>query len=62
MADDDYERIVLVKPEVFMYRIPPRTTNRAYRYALKSFFNTIQICILTMWTLIYHIFWDLFAW
>lgn len=28
----DYERILLVKPEVFMYRIPPRTSNRAYRY------------------------------
>lgn len=29
----DYERILLVKPEVFMYRIPPRTSNRAYRAA-----------------------------
>ena len=28
----DYERILLVKPEVFMYRIPPRTSNRGYRY------------------------------
>jgi hypothetical protein len=26
----DYERVLLVKPEVFVYRIPPRTTNRAY--------------------------------
>ena len=33
MANDDYERIILVKPEVFMYKIPPRTTNRAYRAA-----------------------------
>lgn len=31
--NDDYERILLVKPEVFVYRIPPRTTNRAYRAA-----------------------------
>ena len=29
----DYERVILVKPEVFVYRIPPRTTNRAYRFA-----------------------------
>lgn len=29
----EYERVVLVKPEVFVYRIPVRTTNRAYRAA-----------------------------
>jgi len=29
----DYERILLVKPEVFVYKIPPRTSNRAYRAA-----------------------------
>ncbi len=33
MQADDYERILLVKPQVFVYRIPPRTTNRAYRAA-----------------------------
>jgi hypothetical protein len=27
----EYERILLVKPEIFMFRIPPRTSNRAYR-------------------------------
>ena len=30
----DYERVLLVKPEVFVYKIPPRTSNRAYRYAI----------------------------
>ncbi|RWS22192.1 adaptin ear-binding coat-associated protein 1-like protein [Leptotrombidium deliense] len=29
--DEDYERILLIKPDVFIYKIPPRTTNRAYR-------------------------------
>lgn len=29
----DYERILLVKPEVHVFRIPPRTTNRGYRAA-----------------------------
>lgn len=33
MQTEDYERILLVKPEVFVYKIPPRTTNRAYRAA-----------------------------
>ncbi|PIK60792.1 putative adaptin ear-binding coat-associated protein 1 [Apostichopus japonicus] len=29
----DYERVLLVKPEVHVFRIPPRTTNRGYRAA-----------------------------
>jgi hypothetical protein len=28
---EEYERILLVKPDVFIYKIPPRTTNRGYR-------------------------------
>ncbi|CAL8147868.1 unnamed protein product [Orchesella dallaii] len=28
---EEYESIVLVQPEVFIYKIPPRTTNRSYR-------------------------------
>lgn len=31
--DADYESIVLVKNEVFVYQIPPRTSNRNYRAA-----------------------------
>jgi hypothetical protein len=28
---EEYERISMVKPEVFIYQIPPRTSNRAVR-------------------------------
>lgn len=28
---EDYESVLLVKPEVFVYRIAPRTTSRGYR-------------------------------
>ena len=28
----DYESILCVKPEVHVYKIPPRTTNRGYRW------------------------------
>ena len=31
---DDFERILLVKPDVQVYRIPPRITNRAYRFVI----------------------------
>ncbi|XP_013786483.1 NECAP-like protein CG9132 [Limulus polyphemus] len=30
---DEYERVLLVKQEVFIYKIPPRTSNRGYRAA-----------------------------
>lgn len=33
MDDDDYERILSVKNEVFVYKIPPRQSSRAYRAA-----------------------------
>jgi len=28
---DDYESVLLIQPEVFVYKIPPRATNRGYR-------------------------------
>ncbi|KAM4650908.1 adaptin ear-binding coat-associated protein 2 [Discoglossus pictus] len=33
MADNDYESVICVKPEVHVYKIPPRTSNRGYRAA-----------------------------
>ena len=29
--DLEYEQILLVKPDVFIYRIPPKAAGRAYR-------------------------------
>jgi len=31
--DDDYERILLIKQECFVYKLPPRPTSRGYRAA-----------------------------
>ncbi|KPP62108.1 adaptin ear-binding coat-associated protein 2-like, partial [Scleropages formosus] len=33
MAEETYESVICVKPEVHVYRIPPRATNRGYRAA-----------------------------
>jgi hypothetical protein len=30
-SETEYESVLLVKAEVFVYKIPPRTTNRGYR-------------------------------
>lgn len=29
---DEYELVLLVKQEVFVFRLPPLTTNRGYKY------------------------------
>lgn len=49
-----YESVVLVKHEVFVYKIPPRSTNRGYRYVNYE----ISFCIfflssLNCWKLIF---------
>ena len=31
MADGSYESVICVKNEVFVYKIPPRPSNRGYR-------------------------------
>uniref|UniRef100_A0A8C8Z365 NECAP endocytosis associated 2 n=1 Tax=Prolemur simus TaxID=1328070 RepID=A0A8C8Z365_PROSS len=36
MDESGYESVLCVKPEVHVYRIPPRATNRGYRGALCS--------------------------
>ncbi len=35
---EDYERVLLVKQEVFVFKIPARTSIKNYRQAAKCFF------------------------
>ena len=34
---EDYESVLCVKNECFIYKIPPRTSNRGYRYPATFF-------------------------
>ncbi|OCT71049.1 hypothetical protein XELAEV_18037958mg [Xenopus laevis] len=43
MADADYESVLCVKPEVHVYRIPPRASNRGYSVVDSS--RYFVICI-----------------
>lgn len=37
---DDYESVCLVKPEIFIYRIPPQASNKGHKYGIRTlFFN-----------------------
>lgn len=35
-SETEYESVLLVKAEVFVYKIPPRTTNRGYRWGRRE--------------------------
>ena len=47
---EDYESVLCVKNEVFVYRIPARTSNRGYRFAshLSSFVKFIDVTFVTI--------------
>lgn len=45
---DEYERILLVRPDVFIYKIPLRTTNRAQRCANNEFMLILNMITLNI--------------
>lgn len=47
----DYESVALVKPEVFVYRIPPLTNNRGHKYVCFCTFMLLSELPTGIWTL-----------
>ena len=46
MAEDStYESILCVKPEVHVYKIPPRATNRGYRWVCVQVNPSVRNCL-----------------
>ena len=50
IMDEDYERMLLVKPVCYVYRLPPRPSNRGYRAAdwgldKPSWTGRMKICV-----------------
>ena len=42
MDTEEYESILLVKSEVFVYKIGARTTNRGYRFVIVLIVNNFK--------------------